>query len=68
MFPTATPVTPDQLVCHGPDNDEAHSSVATVPVCKPLFQLARAFSPWRDYVRVPGALPQAGIERAVGAG
>ena len=29
-----TAARPAQLVCHGPDNDDAHSTVATLPGCK----------------------------------
>ena len=32
---TANPVNPAQFVCHGPLNNDAHWTEATVPVCNP---------------------------------
>src|ERR1035437_9883461 len=33
---TVTAASPDQVLVHGPDNDDAHSTVATVPGTKLL--------------------------------
>ena len=48
---TVTAVNPVQLVCHGPDNDDAHCTEAALPGCK----LVQTKTPFRLNELITGA-------------